>query len=466
MYWIALFIGLVAIALAWVTTPVVKAIALRMKCTDKPSSRKVHTQPIVRLGGVAICGATLGSFVPLGLLNLGLLNLRWLNDWSSMHLPLAGVGGSGWGLSHLDLSSLDLSHLDLSSLDLSNLDSLNLDSSSLVFSGLLPLLAPLLLGGFGFFLVGFCDDLLDLSALKRLGLQCAIASAVWGVGIRIESLSWPGFEPWILGWLSLPITVLWLTGVVNAINWMDGLDGLAAGIAGIASLLLVILGWIDGQVTLVLLGAALLGSLLGFLYYNSNPAQIFMGDGGSYFLGFSLAALCVIGPFHGPSSLSSVIALGVLAVPLVDMTAVILTRLCDRKSPFQADQRHLHHRLLQLGLSHRRTVWVIYGLAGLSSSVVLIVVGFTHPSFWAGLTTSLPAIDSSVMLNLPLDFMVKSGTRGFKLGLFLGFAGLGVLGLVLLLGWLVRVLFYGWLSPVFQSGLKVEDVLKSESSEV
>lgn len=303
-----------------ITTPVIKVIAVEFERLDMPSGRKMHCQPMVRLGGISIFTATLFSllcFWPSGLL------AQYLRE---------------------DLPTLKL----------------------------------LLLGGSGFFLVGLLDDLFELSAFNRLWMQGAISTVLWALGIRIDTLVVPGFTPIYLGFLGLFVTTVWFVGVVNAINWLDGLDGLAAGAASIATIVLVVIGAAQAQPLPVLLGMALLGSLLGFLCYNNHPATIFMGDGGSYFIGFILASLCVVGPYQLESPFSTLLPLLILAVPLGDMTSVILARLYRRKSPFCADNRHLHHRLLQQDFSHGTTVLIVYCLTVATGIVAFILAEASH----------------------------------------------------------------------------------------
>ena len=137
-----------------------------------------------------------------------------------------------------------------------------------------------------------------------------------------------------------------LVGISNAINWLDGLDGLAAGVSAIAAVALLSVSFSLHQPGAGLLAAALAGSCIGFLRDNFNPARIFMGDGGSYFLGFSLAAISVIGPAKELTTVSLLLPLLILSLPLADMSAVIMGRVSDGRSPFYPDRRHLHHRLL------------------------------------------------------------------------------------------------------------------------
>jgi UDP-N-acetylmuramyl pentapeptide phosphotransferase/UDP-N-acetylglucosamine-1-phosphate transferase len=192
-----------------------------------------------------------------------------------------------------------------------------------------------------------------------------------------------------LGWLSFPITVIWLAGMVNAINWIDGLDGLAAGVSGIAAVVLLVVSLYMNQPAAALIAAALAGASLGFLRYNFNPAQIFMGDGGSYFMGFTLAAVSIIGLVKIPAVTAVLLPYIILAVPIFDMSAVILARLLMGKSPFTADKRHLHHRLLNAGLSHRWAVLFIYSLTLWVGSLAIAIIGIPSGAVFACCATSL-----------------------------------------------------------------------------
>lgn len=311
--------------------PVVRSVALQRGWIDRPSSRKVHRQPIVRTGGVAICFGTLFALTAIWILQ---------------------------GFAHLSTE----------------------ETTEILV---------LLLGSFSFFLIGFTDDLLGLSPLPRLVAQLGVASCVWWAGVQIEFVTIPGFGIVQLGWAGWPLTVIWLTGVVNAINWMDGLDGLASGVSGIAAVTIFVICLFTNQPAAAILIAALAGSLLGFLYYNFNPAQIFMGDGGSYFIGFMVAGVSVIGLVKSAIATAVLLPFLVLAVPILDMSAVILTRLWDKRSPFAADNRHLHHRLLQAGLSHRSTVYVIYALSGWASSFATVFAGIPNSFAIVASTTGL-----------------------------------------------------------------------------
>jgi UDP-GlcNAc:undecaprenyl-phosphate GlcNAc-1-phosphate transferase len=171
------------------------------------------------------------------------------------------------------------------------------------------------------------------------------------------------------------VTILWLVGMTNAINWIDGLDGLAAGVSGIAATIMLFVCLFADRPAAALIAAALAGGTLGFLRYNFNPAQIFMGDGGSYYLGFTLAAVGIVGLIKSSTVTAVLLPYVILAVPIVDMSAVIIDRLRSGNSPFIADKRHLHHRLLSAGLSHRSTVLFIYCLTLWVGSLALAFAG-------------------------------------------------------------------------------------------
>jgi UDP-GlcNAc:undecaprenyl-phosphate GlcNAc-1-phosphate transferase len=210
----------------------------------------------------------------------------------------------------------------------------------------------------------------------RLFLQGIVAGAAWNVGVQIEFISIPFAGLVTLpDWISFPITIVWLVGMTNAINWIDGLDGLAAGVSGIAAVVMLTVSLFMHQPAAALIAAALAGGTLGFLRYNFNPAQIFMGDGGSYYIGFTLAGVGVIGLVKTTAVTAVVLPYIILAVPILDMSAVIVDRLRNGKSPFTADKRHLHHRLLAAGLSHRLTVLFIYSLTLWVGSIALAFAG-------------------------------------------------------------------------------------------
>lgn len=326
----------VSVLVVLYTTPVVKKIGLQSGRVDLPDERKVHQRPMVRLGGISIYLGTLAALIVVwwsgGFIDTNGLPLGMKQEYEI------------WGVT---------------------------------------------IGGFAFFLIGLADDLFSLSPLSRLLLQMTVASLAWMVGVKIAFLTIPFVGLVQIGWLSLPITVIWLVGMANAINWIDGLDGLAAGVSGIAAVVMLGVSLQMDQPAAALIAAALAGGTLGFLRYNFNPAQIFMGDGGSYFIGFTLAGVGVIGLVKTTVVTSVLLPYIILAVPILDMSAVILDRLRCGKSPFCADQRHLHHRLLQAGLPQRLAVLFIYSLTLWVGSLALAFSGFPSGLIYAFCATGL-----------------------------------------------------------------------------
>lgn len=327
-----LFAFIISAAVVLISTPVVKRVGLTSGKVDVPDARKVHQKPMVRLGGVSIF---LGS--------LTALLLVW------------GLGGFGILPPHKEYEIWGVT-----------------------------------IGGLAFFLIGLADDLFGLSAILRLLLQSAIAACAWLVGVQIAFLTIPFVgitqlpEP-----ISLLVTVFWLVGMANAINWIDGLDGLAAGVSGIAAVVMLIVSLFMNQPAAALIVAALAGGALGFLRYNFNPAQIFMGDGGAYYMGFTLAGVGVIGLLKSVTTVAVLLPFLILAVPIVDMSAVIIDRVRSGKSPFAADNRHLHHRLLKAGLSHRLTVLFIYSLTLWVGSLALAIANIPSGVAYAIAATAL-----------------------------------------------------------------------------
>jgi len=333
---VAIGIFVVSAMITMVIAPVVRRLGLRHGFTDTPDPRKQHSVPMVRLGGVAM---VLGFCLALG--------LTWL------------FGGFG-----------------------------------LLSPARDQLIWTTLAGSLCFFVIGLADDLFSLSPWPRLAGQVAVAVVVWSQGVQIGAIDLPWLsssaEAVVLpDMISLLATVIWLVGITNAINWLDGLDGLAAGVAGIAAIGLVSVSFSLHQVAAAFLAAALAGSCLGFLRHNFNPARIFMGDGGSYFLGFSLAAISIVGPAKGLTTVSLLLPLLILSLPLADMSAVIMGRLRSGRSPFYPDRRHLHHRLLRAGFSHRRTVLLIYVFTQWLAAIAMVVANVEMRFLWLGLATAI-----------------------------------------------------------------------------
>jgi len=295
-------IALLACLLAVLLTPVARRLALRFGAVDQPDGRRVHSSPTPTWGGLAILVAYI---VPL-------LVAAVVTHTISMQMVGITVGAA--------LISM----------------------------------------------MGAVDDLRGLPVVPRLGIQVSVALLVIAFGVRFEGITSPFTEAGYvsLGWLSWPATLLWIVFITNAVNWIDGLDGLAAGICAIASGALALMAaeniFATGAVASGMMGAAICGACLGFLPYNFSPAKIFMGDAGAMFLGFVLACTSTVGAFKIPTAVAVLPPALVLGVPIVDMTTTILSRAKNRRPIYRADKSHLHHRLLQAGLSVPQVVVVLY----------------------------------------------------------------------------------------------------------
>jgi UDP-GlcNAc:undecaprenyl-phosphate GlcNAc-1-phosphate transferase len=307
-------IGFIASCLmALLLTPLVKKFAFWVGAVDAPNHRKVHTKIMPRLGGLAIFLAFVGAYFVIS--------------------PALGAFNTDAGLG-------------------------------------------LLLGGLVIVITGALDDRFQLSPKWKLLGQIIAACIVVSFGLKIDLVNIPfGASNFNIGWLSIPITILWIVGVSNAINLIDGLDGLSAGVSGIATVTILILALMMPNVTVVLLSVILLGSIVGFMFYNFHPAKIFMGDSGALFLGFALATLSIMG-FKQAAVVSLLIPIMILGVPLSDTFFAIMRRYVNKLPISAPDKSHLHHCLLQLGFSHRATVLMIYGIASIfgASAVVCSVL--------------------------------------------------------------------------------------------
>lgn len=313
---------LVAFSLALITaltlTPLVRWGAFRFGLVDDGSeARKVHEKPIPRLGGIAI---VIAYFLPV----IGLLFIEnRISEayYADLYKVVGLVGGAGVVVA-----------------------------------------------------LGLADDLWGLSAKFKLAVQVAIAVGVYCLGFEIGQFATPFGITLQLGWFALPVTVLWIVGVMNAINLIDGLDGLAGGISLFAVITLFVLALIKGNVVIGLTAVSLAGALLGFLRYNFNPASIFMGDSGSLFLGFVLSTTAIWGNTKSSTVVALMIPILALGLPLFDTTVAIVRRFLGGRGIFSADRGHIHHRLLDLGLTHRQVVLVLYGVSitftGLALSLV------------------------------------------------------------------------------------------------
>lgn len=305
---------LIALIITIICTPIVRKIALKIGAVDHPNARKIHTEDIPRIGGVAIYAGFLVAIL------FGLITAYF----TGVHLNPRPIIG-------------------------------------------------LLAGGTIVFLSGLKDDLVGSRPMTKLIWQTigAVVAIYFGVEISFFSNPFNGIIP--LGLIAIPLTILWLVGMTNAINLIDGLDGLATGVIAISAGTLFFVALRTHQLEAALFIVAIAGAALGFLKYNFFPASIFLGDSGSYFLGFIVAAASIIGVFKTTLVVALIVPLLILGVPIFDTTFAILRRLKEKKSPFAADNKHIHHILIRAGLTQREAVMSIYIVCFLLSATALIM---------------------------------------------------------------------------------------------
>ena len=224
----------------------------------------------------------------------------------------------------------------------------------------------ILAGGTVIVLVGLIDDYKNLPAkVKLLGQITAAAVTVVLFDVRIDFITDPFGDYIYLEFMAIPATIFWIVGITNTVNLIDGLDGLAAGVATIASMTIFLVSLQFGFEPIAVLTAALAGSAFGFLYYNFNPARIFMGDTGSMFLGFILAGISVFGAVKSAATIALIVPILALGLPILDTTFAIVRRKRAGVPIFKPDRGHLHHRLLDLGFSQRQAVLLMYVISAL-----------------------------------------------------------------------------------------------------
>ena len=299
-----------ALLISFIATPVVKSIAQMVGAVDVPKDgRRMHDHPIPRMGGLAIFFGFLLSVLV----------------FLPLTLPLRGM----------------------------------------------------LLGAVVIVILGIFDDIYALGAKLKLAVQICAALIAVLMGNRIFLLSNPNIfssDPfWELGWLSIPISVLWIVGITNAVNLIDGLDGLACGVSTISSMTLLVIALTVAEPSIAILTAALAGGCLGFLPYNLNPAKIFMGDTGSTFLGFVLAVVSIQGLFKLYAIMSFAVPFLVLALPIFDTCFAILRRVSHGQSPMTPDRGHIHHRLIDMGFSQKQAVAITYFLTAILGLAAVVL---------------------------------------------------------------------------------------------
>lgn len=233
----------------------------------------------------------------------------------------------------------------------------------------------LLIGSTVIVLIGIWDDIAQIPAKVKLVGQILAAAVLVFFDIRIDWITTPSGELVYLNYLSIPLTIFWIVGFTNMVNLIDGLDGLAAGISLIACLTMFFVALQMGQQEVAYLTLALAGAAFGFLQYNFNPAKIFMGDTGSMLLGYVMAAISIIGVMKTATTVALIVPVVALGVPILDTALAIVRRRLQGKPIFQPDKGHLHHRLLDIGLSQKQAVLLMYVISAVLGCLAIIVAG-------------------------------------------------------------------------------------------
>ena len=303
---------LVAAVVSFLMTPVVKTFAYKVGAIDVPKdARRMHKVPIPRLGGLAIFIGFLVSMVLF-------VNIRGNQQMQSI-----------------------------------------------------------LLGSVIIVILGVVDDITPLPAMFKFVVQIVAAAIPAMNGVVIQAVSNPNVFSdnlyWVLGWLSIPVTVIWIVAITNSVNLIDGLDGLANGVSAISATTVLIIALLGSESQVALVMAALVGACVGFMPYNLNPAKIFMGDTGATFLGYILATMSIQGLFKFYAVISFAVPFLILGLPIFDTTFAFIRRIAHGQSPMHADRGHIHHRLIDMGLNQKQavaTLYVISAILGLSAVVL------------------------------------------------------------------------------------------------
>ena len=267
------------------------------------------------------------------------------------------------------------------------------------------------IGGGILAILGVLDDIFRLSAWIKLIVQLCVAGIAVSFGILIDHITFAGavIE---FGYFSIPVTMLWIVGLSNAINLIDGLDGLSCGISAITSVSIFMVMLITGDFTSALITAILTGACLGFLPYNKNPAKIFMGDTGALFLGYTLSIISVQGLFKLHTMLSFLVPLSIFALPILDTFIAIFRRVLHGQSPFHPDRGHFHHKLVDMGFTHKEAVRLLYAISAIMG---LVAVTYTDAIFQEATTklwkTLIILAAAIIIIILVFICMKKPSTR-------------------------------------------------------
>jgi len=318
-YFIYGFIG--AIILSFLLTYPVRWFAFLVKAVDKPNARKVHVKPMPRMGGLAIYLAFCLTY--------------------------------GLAVIFTDVVATNVGY-------------------------------TMIFGGGVIVLTGMLDDRFELSARNKLIGQIIAACIAMYLGLRVEFVTIPFTDHMInIGYWGIPITLLWILGVTNAINLIDGLDGLASGVSAIAAFATCAISFLLGNIMTAFIALVLIGSILGFLKHNFHPAKIFMGDTGALFLGFALSTISLL-DLKQATLLSFIVPIFILGIPIADTFYAIIRRKLNHQPISIADKNHLHHRLLSLGLTHRNAVLIIYLISFIFACLAIFL---SQSALWLSLST-------------------------------------------------------------------------------
>lgn len=313
--YLSVYVG--SLLLAMLITPIVIYIAHVFKIYDSLDVRKVHACSIPRIGGVAVFLSATTLVIMALLLN---------------------------------------------------------NSIGEAFRSIQIQVVTLLTTGTFIFMIGLVDDLHGIRARHKLLAQVTAAAALCLAGVRINSLNFVNLFSFNFGWISFPITIFWIVAITNAVNLTDGLDGLAAGISAVTCAVIALFAFNCSHPVMVVLMLALLGSLSGFLFFNFNPARIFMGDCGSMFLGFVLASAGVMCALKSGTIVALALPALALGLPIFDTTFTMLRRFLARRGIMSPDRSHLHHRLLEMGFGHRHVVIGMYAITAMAAGLGMFMM--------------------------------------------------------------------------------------------
>ena len=337
-------------ALSFLIIPEVKFISRKLHLFDNPSIRKLHKIPKSRLGGVSIFLSFICTLIIILLLKKKIISNEFNIDLYILALTLS-------------------------------------------------------------FVVGLIDDLINLKPLLKITGQVCVASIAWFSGLLIDQFTLFKYLSIRFSYFSFPVTVLWIVVFMNAINLIDGLDGLASGIVAIASIFIFVISLLVDNGSVSVLSLMLLGSIVGFYFYNFPPASLFMGDGGAYFLGFMYATIGLMGIKKSSVAVLFIIPIILLLIPITDIIQVMYRRIKGRQGIFKADKNHLHHRLLEMGFTVKNILFITYLLTTILGVFSLLII--LLPKEYAFIISILVFL--VVLLAFSLIYMFeKNYSKNFK----------------------------------------------------